>query len=59
MTKQHIIVKDDEPKGRKVYQTFKEDEADIAEEILESAEIAELPVRKFTVYTNNDIPKRK
>ena len=59
MTKQHIIIKDDEPKGRKVYQTFKEDEADIAEEILESAEAADLPVRKFTVYTNNNISKIK
>ena len=58
-TAQHIIVKDDEPKGRRVYQTFKSDEEeDIAEEVLESAEAADLEVRKFTVYTNNNIPKK-
>lgn len=59
MTTKHIIVKDDEPKGRRVYQTFKDSEKDIAEEVLESAEAADLEVRKFTVYTNNNIPKRK
>lgn len=59
MTAQHIIVKDDEPKGRRVYQTFKDEDIDIAEEVLESAEAADLEVRKFTVYTNNNIPKRK
>lgn len=59
MTTKHIIVKDDEPKGRRVYQIFKDSERDIAEEILESAEAADLEVRKFTVYTNNNIPKRK
>jgi hypothetical protein len=58
MKTQHIIVKDDEPKGRRVYQTFKSDEEDIAEEVLESAEAADLEVRKFTVYTNNNIPKK-
>lgn len=31
----------------------------IAEEILESAEAADLEVRKFTVYTNNNIPRKK
>ena len=57
MSTKHVIVQDDKPKGQKVLVNITD--ADIAEEILESAEAADLEVRKFTVYTNDNIPKKK
>lgn len=53
MTKKIYLINDDKPKGSKVYQEFTEDQEDIAEEILETAEREDLPFRKFTLITND------
>jgi hypothetical protein len=57
MGTQHIIIQNDKPKGQKILVNITD--AHIAKEILESAEIADLDVRKLTVYTNDNIPKKK
>lgn len=53
MTKKIFLINDDNPKGKRVYQEFKSNEENIADEILETAEKEDLPFRKFTVFTND------
>jgi len=53
MTKKIFLINDDNPKGKRVYQEFKSNEEDIADEILETAEKEDLPFRKFTLFTND------
>lgn len=53
MTKKIFLINDDKPKGNRVYQEFTEDQEDIADEVIETAEREDLPFRKFTVFTND------
>lgn len=53
MTKKIFLINDDKSKGEKVYQEFKEEEENIADEILETAEREDLPFRKLTLFTND------